>query len=94
MIIPAKNNPALSLTISVKEIESIVEWFDQHQRSLYILGWSYLGSQLKIEELFYHAILQVHKELPKFKKSPSFELRVLSIFIRICRELSIDNSLK
>ncbi|WP_404358851.1 DUF4179 domain-containing protein [Cytobacillus firmus] len=94
MIIPAKNNPVLPLTISVKEIESIVTWFDQHQRSLYILGWSYLGSQLKIEELLYGAILQVYKELPKFKKSTSFELRVLSIFIRICRELSIENSLK
>ncbi|NUH82416.1 DUF4179 domain-containing protein [Bacillus firmus] len=94
MIIPAKNNPVLPLTISVKEIESIVTWFDQHQRSLYILGWSYLGSQLKIEELLYRAILQVYKELPKFKKSTSFELRVLSIFIRICRELSIENSLK
>ncbi|MEK3854980.1 DUF4179 domain-containing protein [Cytobacillus sp. FSL H8-0458] len=94
MIIPAKNKPALPVTISVKEIESIVEWFDQHQRSLYILGWSYLGNQLKIEELFYRAILQVHKELSKFTRSTSFEMRVLSIFIPICRELSIDKSLK
>ncbi|WP_226619045.1 DUF4179 domain-containing protein [Cytobacillus firmus] len=94
MIIPEKNNPILPLTISVKEIKSIVNWFEHHQRSFYALGWSYLGNQGKIEELFYRAILQVHKELPKFKNSTSFEMWVLSIFIQVCRELPIDNSLK
>lgn len=94
MIIPEKNNPILPLTISVKEIKSIVNWFEHHQRSFYSLGWSYLGNQGKIEELFYRAILQVHKELPKFKNSTSFEMWVLSIFIQVCRELPIDNSLK
>ncbi|WP_241746537.1 DUF4179 domain-containing protein [Cytobacillus firmus] len=94
LIIPEKNNPILPLTISVKEIKSIVNWFEHHQRSFYALGWSYLGNQGKIEELFYRAILQVHKELPKFKNSTSFEMWVLSIFIQVCRELPIDNSLK
>ncbi|WP_368298564.1 DUF4179 domain-containing protein [Cytobacillus firmus] len=94
LIIPEKNNPILPVTISVKEIKSIVNWFEHHQRSIYALGWSYLGNQGKIEELFYRAILQVHKELPKFKNSTSFEMWVLSIFIQVCRELPIDNSLK
>ncbi|OMF63306.1 hypothetical protein BK139_01180 [Paenibacillus sp. FSL R5-0490] len=94
MIIPEKNNPILPVKISVKEIKSIVSWFEHHQRSFYALGWSYLGNQDKIEELFYRAILQVHKELPKFKNSTSFEMWVLSIFIQVCRDIPIDNSLK
>ncbi|MEH6990560.1 DUF4179 domain-containing protein [Cytobacillus firmus] len=94
LIIPEKNNLILPVTISVKEIKSIVNWFEHHQRSFYALGWSYLGNQDKIEELFYRAILQVHKELPKFKNSTSFEMWVLSIFIQVCQELPIDNSLK
>ncbi|MCM3527801.1 DUF4179 domain-containing protein [Cytobacillus oceanisediminis] len=94
LIIPVKNNPILPVTIRVKDIESIVNWFEQHQRSLYAIGWSYLGNQRKIEELFYLAILQVHKELPRFKSSTSFEIWVLSIFIHICRELSLNKSLQ
>ncbi|WP_370222720.1 DUF4179 domain-containing protein [Cytobacillus sp.] len=94
MIIPAKNNPSLPVMIRVKGIESIVNWFEQHQRSLYAIGLSYLGNQRKIEELFYRAILQVHKELPRFKSSTSFEISVLSIFILICRELSLNKSIQ
>ncbi|CAM3595252.1 hypothetical protein GCM10009865_38360 [Aeromicrobium ponti] len=94
MIIQAKSNPILPVTIRVKDIESIVNWFEQHQRSFYALGWSYLCNQSNIEELFYLAILQVHKELPKFKSSTSFEMWVLSIFIYTCRELSLDKSLQ
>ncbi|MCS0671514.1 DUF4179 domain-containing protein [Cytobacillus firmus] len=94
LIIPAKNNPILPVTIRVKDIESIVNWFEQHQRSFYAIGWSYLGNQRKIEELFYNSILQVHKELPKFKSRKSFEMWVLSIFIHICRELSLNKSIQ
>ncbi|MEH7322517.1 DUF4179 domain-containing protein [Cytobacillus firmus] len=94
LIIPVKNNPILPVTIRVKDIESIVNWFEQHQRSFYAVGWSCLGSQHKIEELFYRVILKIHKERPKFKSSTSFEMWVLSIFMEVCRELSIDNSLK
>ncbi|WP_436375964.1 sigma-70 family RNA polymerase sigma factor [Cytobacillus sp. BC1816] len=94
LIIPVKNNPILPVTIRVKDIESIVSWFEQHQQSFYAIGWSYLGNQRKIEELFYRAILQVHKELPRFKSRTFFEMWVLSIFIRICRELSHNKSLQ
>lgn len=93
LIIPAKNNPVLPVTKRVKDIESIVNWFEKHQRSFYALGWSYLGKQAKIEELFYRSILQVQKELRKFTSNTSFEISVLSIFMQVCRELSIDNSL-
>ncbi|RBP95404.1 RNA polymerase sigma factor (sigma-70 family) [Cytobacillus firmus] len=94
LIIPVKNNPILPVTIRVKDIESIVSWFEQHQQSFYAIGWSYLGNQRKIEELFYRAILQVHKELPRFKSRTFFEMWVLSIFIRICREHSHNKSLQ
>ncbi|MBX9972587.1 DUF4179 domain-containing protein [Cytobacillus firmus] len=94
MIIPAKNNPILPVAIRVKDIESIVNWFEQHQRSFYALGWSFLRNQSSIEELFYRAILQVEKELPRFKSSTTFEMWVLSILIQICRELSLNKSLQ
>ncbi|KON88849.1 hypothetical protein AF332_19950 [Sporosarcina globispora] len=94
MIIPAKNNPILPSMIIKKDIESIVNWFEQHQRSFYALGWSYLRNQHNIEELFYRAILKVQKELPRFTSSTSFEIWVLTIFIHIWRELSLDKSLQ
>ncbi|MDF2039882.1 DUF4179 domain-containing protein [Cytobacillus oceanisediminis] len=94
LIIPAKNNPILPVTIRVKDIESIVNWFEQHQRSFYALGWSFFRNQSSIEELFYRAILQVEKELPRFKRSTTFEMWVLSILIQIRRELSLNKSLQ
>ncbi|WP_264737364.1 DUF4179 domain-containing protein [Cytobacillus firmus] len=94
LIIPAKTNPILPVTIRVKDIESIVNWFEQHQRSFYALGWSFLRNQSSIEELFYRAIFQVQKELPRVKSITTFEVWVLSIFIQICRELSRNKSLQ
>jgi Domain of unknown function (DUF4179)/Sigma-70, region 4 len=93
LIIPAKNNPILPVTIRIKDIESIVNWFERHQRSFYALGCSYLRNQAKIEELFYRSILQVQKELPKLSSNTPFEISVLSIFMQVCGELSSDNSL-
>ncbi|WP_231688075.1 DUF4179 domain-containing protein [Bacillus sp. FJAT-18017] len=75
-------------------MESIVEWFDQRIQSFYILGWSYLGNQRQMEELFYRSITKVYKELPRFKRQTSFEIWVTSIFISICRELAADGSLQ
>jgi DNA-binding CsgD family transcriptional regulator len=47
-----------------------------------------------LEELFFRAILKVHKELPRFNSSTSFEIWVSSIFINTCREHSLDRSLQ
>jgi RNA polymerase sigma factor (sigma-70 family) len=75
----------------LKSIESIIDWFDHHQKSFYILGLSYLSSQQQIEELFYEAICKVHKELSRFKhESSSIDTWITSNFIHICRELSND----
>lgn len=93
-MIPAKIDPNSITTIREKDVESIVDWFDQHKQSFYTLGWSYLRSQQQMEELFYRSILKVHKELPRFKRETSFETWVTSIFIHICRELSKDSSLQ
>ncbi|MEK5175509.1 hypothetical protein NST63_20135 [Heyndrickxia sp. FSL W8-0496] len=67
-----------------KSVESIVDWFDQHKQSFYILGWSYLKSQKQMEELFYRSIVKVHKELPRYKRELTFETWVTSIFMHIC----------
>ncbi|SFB09097.1 MULTISPECIES: DUF4179 domain-containing protein [unclassified Bacillus (in: firmicutes)] len=92
-MIPAKIEANSITTIKVKGLESIADWFDQHKQSFYILGWSYLRSQRQMEELFYRSIIKVHKEL-LFERDTSFETKVTSIFIQICRELSNDKSLQ
>ncbi|WP_066072461.1 sigma-70 family RNA polymerase sigma factor [Neobacillus soli] len=93
-MIPVKIDPTSITTIKEKGVESIVDWFDQHKQTFYILGWSYLSNQQQMEELFYRSIIKVHKELPRFKNETSFETWVTSIFIHICRELSDIRSLQ
>ncbi|MBS4198110.1 DUF4179 domain-containing protein [Bacillus sp. FJAT-49732] len=93
-MIPAKIDSMSITTIKENGVESIVDWFDQHKQSFYILGWSYLRNQQQIEELFYRSIIKVQKELPRFNRETSFEMWVTSIFIHTCRELSDDRSLQ
>ncbi|MEH7346058.1 DUF4179 domain-containing protein [Bacillus sp. JJ1532] len=93
-MIPAKTNPISTTTIREKDVESIVDWFDQHKQSFYILGWSYLSNQKQMEELFYRSIIQVQKEWPRYKNKTPFETWGTSIFIYNCRELSGDRSLQ
>lgn len=81
-------------TIREKGVESIVDWFEQHLQTFYTLGLSYLRNQQQMEELFFRSIMKVDKELSRFKNETSFETRVTSIFIDICRELSNDGSLQ
>jgi RNA polymerase sigma factor (sigma-70 family) len=80
--------------VQEKGIESVVEWFDRHKDYFYTIGWCYLRSQQQMEELFYRSILKVHKELPRYKGKPSFQMWVTNLFIQNCRELSRDNSLR
>ncbi|RHW41431.1 sigma-70 family RNA polymerase sigma factor [Neobacillus notoginsengisoli] len=87
-MIPAKIDPISFIPVSGKEVDSIANWFDQHNQSFYFLGWSYLRNQQQMEELFYRAILKVHKEFPKINRETTFEMWVTSIFIQTCRELS------
>jgi len=91
-MIPAKVDSVSITPIRERGVESIVDWFDQHKQSFYILGWSYLRNQQQMEELFYRAIIKVHKELPRLKRETSFETRITSIFIHTCRELSENRS--
>ncbi|MCR2823562.1 DUF4179 domain-containing protein [Lederbergia panacisoli] len=91
---PEKIDPMSITSIREIDVESIVEWFDQHIQSFYILGWSYLRNQQQMEELFYRSIIKVHKELPRYKQDISFKMWVTSIFIHTCRELSDDKRLQ
>ncbi|MEH7276076.1 sigma-70 family RNA polymerase sigma factor [Neobacillus vireti] len=92
-MIPAKIDSNSIAPIRERDVESIIDWFDQHKQSFYLLGLSYLSNQQQMEELFYQTIIKVHKQLPRFKRDTSFETWVTSIFIHICRELSYDRSL-
>ncbi|MEH7546101.1 DUF4179 domain-containing protein [Neobacillus vireti] len=92
-MIPTKVDSISTTTIREKGLESIVDWFDQHEKSFYTLGWSYLMNQQQIEELFYQSIKKVQKELPRYKKETSVETWVTSIFISICLELSHNRKL-
>jgi hypothetical protein len=89
-----KVDPISIITIKEKGVESIIDWFDQHKQSFYTLGWSFLRNRQQMEELFYHSIIKVHKELPRFKSETSFETWVTSIFIHICQELTAGRSLQ
>ncbi len=93
-MIPTKIESNFIPTIREKGTESVVNWFEQHKQSFYILGWFFLSNQQQIEELFYRSILKVHKEMPRFKHDRSFDMWVTSLFIQICRELSQDNGLQ
>lgn len=88
-----KIDPISIITVKEKSMDSIVDWFDQHKQSFYSLGLSYLSNQQQMEELFYRSIINVYKQLPRFKSETSFEMWVTSIFIHICRELAEDRSL-
>jgi RNA polymerase sigma factor (sigma-70 family) len=92
-MIPAKID-STSINISEKNIESVFNWFDQNKQSFYTLGRFYLTNQHQIEELFYRSIINVHKELSRFKNETSFELWVTSIFIHNCRVLSRDKGIQ
>ena len=53
---------SISITmLREKSVDSIADWFDLNKQSFYALGWSYLSNQQQMEELFYQAILKVHK---------------------------------
>jgi RNA polymerase sigma factor (sigma-70 family) len=89
----SKIDPISNTILREKSMNSIVDWFDLNKQSFYTLGWSYLGNQQQMEELFYQAIIKVHKEIPRFKSQSTFDTWVTSIFLNICRELSEDRSL-
>lgn len=93
-MIPAKIDSTSITRIKEKDVESIVDWFEQHQRSFYILGRCYLRNLQQLEEAFYQSIIKVHKELPRFNGETSFDMWITSIFIHICRELSDNSSLQ
>ncbi|MDP4085824.1 MAG: DUF4179 domain-containing protein [Bacillota bacterium] len=92
MISAKIDHSILITTIREKGIESIFDWFNEHKQSFYILGLSYLKNQYQMEELFCRTIAKVHKEFNRHKEGTSFETWVTSIFIHICRELSLQAS--
>ncbi|MGD6853943.1 RNA polymerase sigma factor [Bacillus infantis] len=94
LIIPNKVNADLPEDISRNDFLSIVDWFEKHQRSLYILGWSYLRNQQHLEELFYQTILKAQKDFPKIKSKTTFDTWVTKVFIHKCRELAATVSLE
>ncbi|MDQ1147383.1 RNA polymerase sigma factor (sigma-70 family) [Bacillus sp. SORGH_AS 510] len=93
-MVPAKIDTISITNVSVKGMESIVDWFEQHLHSFFALGWSYLKSQQQMEELFFRTIIKAHKEMRQMKNETSFEMWVTSIFIHTCQELSDNSSLQ
>ncbi|MGD6893645.1 DUF4179 domain-containing protein [Bacillus infantis] len=94
LIIPNKVNAGLPEDISRNDLLSIVGWFEKHQRSFYILGWSYLRNQQQLEELFYQTILKARKDFPKIKSKTTFDIWVTRVFIDKCRELAASGSIE
>ncbi|WP_079504706.1 DUF4179 domain-containing protein [Mesobacillus jeotgali] len=86
-----KIEPISTAVVQEKGIESVVDWFDLHKEYFYTMGWFYLPNQHQIEELFYRSILQMHKELPRYKGNQSFKNWVISILMQNSRELARDS---
>ncbi|WP_064090927.1 sigma-70 family RNA polymerase sigma factor [Rossellomorea aquimaris] len=89
-MITAETDPFLVSKMREKDTESIISWFQQHQKSLYILGMMYLRTNKEIEDVFYRSIVKIYDERKHVKKETSFDSWVTSIFITICREYSSD----
>ncbi|MCA1035782.1 DUF4179 domain-containing protein [Bacillus infantis] len=94
LINPNKVNAGLPADMSSNDLLSIVGWFEKHQRSFYILGWSYLRNQQQLEELFYQTILKARKDFPKIKSKTTFDIWVTRVFIDKCRELAASGSIE
>ncbi|WP_231687871.1 DUF4179 domain-containing protein [Bacillus sp. FJAT-27251] len=71
----------------------MVDWFERHKRGLYMMGWSFLGDEQQVEELFFRCMDKADKEWPRLKNEISFDLWALSVFIQTCREFSRDKRL-
>jgi DNA-directed RNA polymerase specialized sigma24 family protein len=76
-----------------KGVGLVVDWFERHKHGLYMMGWSFLGDEEQVEELFYRCMEKADKEWHRFNKEITFDLWVLSIFIQTCREISMDKRL-
>lgn len=88
-MLPVNINNVSNKTVNVKSLESTILWFERNLESFYQLGTFYCKDQIEMEELFYRTIKKVHKGLSRYKSESSFETWVTSIFIQVCRELSI-----
>ncbi|WP_062105571.1 DUF4179 domain-containing protein [Bacillus niameyensis] len=93
-MIPEKIDPMSITTIRENNVESIFDWFDQHKKLFYILGWCNLRNQQQIEELFYRSIIKAEKELSQLNRGTSFDRSIASIFFDTCQELSEGRSLQ
>lgn len=93
-MIPAKAEPASITQMRETGLEPIVDWFDQHKQSFFILARIYLRDQQQIEEVFYRSILKVHKEFPRFDQDTALDKRITSLFMENSRELSVKGSLR
>lgn len=90
----AKTEPTSIMMAPEERMDSILNWFEEHQRSFYLIGQSYVSNEQRIEELFYRSMKKVYKEWPRFKGVISFDAWVTSIFIDICIEFSPEGSSK
>lgn len=90
----AKKAPVSINSLYEKSDKAILDWFEQHLQSFYILAWCYFSNQQQMEEALYRTIIQVQKEWPRYKGKTPFERWVTSIFILSCRELSSDGKLQ
>ncbi|ARK32645.1 RNA polymerase sigma factor SigV [Halalkalibacter krulwichiae] len=73
--------------VKKKEMEALVNWFDEKHSDFYKIGWAYLRRHHDIEDVFQTTILKVYDHINQLREPQYFETWVTSIFINECKRL-------
>ena len=84
-MIITETDPILLKKLKQKNMDSIIDWFEQRKLSLYKLASIYIGNTEDIQETFYNVMVKLQAEKNKKKKQASFENWVVSLFIKECK---------
>lgn len=84
-MIKTETDPILIKKLQQKNMDSIIDWFEQRKISLYKLACVYIRKTEDIPEIFYNVMVKAQAEVHKKKKQASFENWVISLFIKECK---------
>ncbi|MEH7237534.1 DUF4179 domain-containing protein [Bacillus sp. JJ1562] len=85
-MIIAETDPVLIKMIRERDMEAIINWFEQRKDGFYKLAWTYLENLMDIQDVFYHVMLRVQTDIRKQKKNHDFDKWVISLFVEECKK--------
>jgi DNA-directed RNA polymerase specialized sigma24 family protein len=93
-VIKTETDPLLIKKLQQKNMDSIIDWFEQRKTSLYKLASVYIRKTEDIQEIFYNVMVKVQAEIHKKKKQAPFENWVISLFIKECKHRNTQVSVE